>query len=252
MAEVLHKAFKLLELLKPNGESKEWGSAELARLAGYNTGTTHRILQIMNEHGIVSQNKQNKKFRLGFALTEYGYLAQSLYSIRELAYPFMEELANETNETIVLNILISSTEALLIDSIDSTHKLRIVEPIGLRLPLYIGASRKVMLANMRPDKQAESIRKFSWKARTQNTVIDENMLSQEINQIKQQGYAISRGETTVGTFGIAVPIFGGNGVEASLMIAGPDIRISEQRLIELVDKLKEKARRVSMLLGGHK
>jgi IclR family transcriptional regulator, KDG regulon repressor len=127
-----------------------------------------------------------------------------------------------------------------------------VEPLGLRLPLYIGASRKVMLANMRPDKQAESIRKFSWKARTQNTVIDENMLSQEINQIKQQGYAISRGETTVGTFGIAVPIFGGNGVEASLMIAGPDIRISEQRLIELVDKLKEKARRVSMLLGGHK
>lgn len=249
MAEVLNKAFTLLKLLKPKREQSEWSASELARITGYNVGTTHRILQIMQEHGLIYQNKQNKKFRLGFALVEYGFLARNLYSIRDLARPFMEELADSTNETIYLNVLLED-QAVLIDSVDSNHYLRISEPIGLRLPLHVGASRRVILAYMDTKKQEELIRQLTWKPRTEKTITQENQLRREMGKMKELGYAISFGETTIGTAGVASPVFGTNGVEASLSIAGPEVRFDNSRIPFFVEQITEKANRLSQILGG--
>lgn len=250
MAEVLSKAFTLLKMLKPINGKKEWSASELARQTGYHVGTTHRILQVMKEHGLVYQNKQNKKFSLGFALVEYGYLARSLYSIRDFARPFMEELAQITQETVYLTILSQNQEAVLIDSIDSTHNLRLVEPIGLTLPLYVGAARKVILAYMEPEKQEALIQNFTWEARTKQTIRNEKDLRQEIKQIRLQGYAVSYGETTEGTAGVAAPVFGSNGVEASLTIAGPEVRFTPERIPIIAKQLTKKARRLSQMIGG--
>jgi IclR family KDG regulon transcriptional repressor len=252
MAEVLNKAFTLLKLLKPDGACMEWGASELARISGYNVGTTHRILQIMQEHGLVYQNKQNKKFRLGFLLAEYGFLARNLYSIRDFALPVMEELANATRETVYLTILMENRDAVLIDSIDSSHYLRLVEPIGLRLPLYVGAARKVILANMNTERQEELIRQFTWETRTEKTITSEEELRKEIQQIKKQGYAVSFGETTIGTAGVGAPVFGNSGVEASLSVAGPEIRFDNETIPILVEQVTEKAKKLSRILGGHK
>jgi IclR family KDG regulon transcriptional repressor len=68
---LLFKAFTLLHLLKPRGGYTEWGAAELSRQAGYNPGTTHRILQDMLKTGFVHQNPKTKKFHLGSAFIEF-------------------------------------------------------------------------------------------------------------------------------------------------------------------------------------
>lgn len=250
MAGVLGKAFTLLQLLKPTNEQKEWSASELAHRSGYNVATTHRILQVMQKYGLVHQNRQNKKFSLGFTFAEYGYLARNIYTVNDFARPLMEELAQETEETVYLTILSPEQQAVLIDSIDSTHFLRLVEPIGLTLPLYIGAARKVLLAFMEPDKQAELISQFTWEARTQNTIVSESELRNEIKHIREIGYAVSFGETTEGTAGVAAPIFGRSGVEASLTVAGPDVRFSEQTILEIAEQLIEKTKRLSQLMGG--
>lgn len=250
MSEVLNKCVTLLNLLKPKDGCNEWGASELARLAGYNDATTHRILQDMLKYGLVGQNKSTKKFHLGYSLFELGYMARSLFSINEYARPHMEELANITGESIYLNILIDDNEALLIDSIDSSHHLRIVEPLGLRLPLHIGATRKIILAYLNKEKQDEYIKNCVLKSRTEKTIINETDLKEELIKIKKKGFAVSYGETTKGTAGVAVPIFGINKVEGSLGIATPDIRLNEENIAEYVELLLAKSKRISETLGG--
>jgi IclR family KDG regulon transcriptional repressor len=250
MSEVLNKAFTLLHLLKPRDEIKEWTAAELARIAGFNTATTHRILQDLTEFKIVSQNKENKKFHLGYSLIELGSLAKGLFTIRDLARPFMEEIEKITNESVYLTIPVDDKEGLLLDSIDSTHQLRIVEPLGERLPLHKGAARKVLLAYMSKEKQEEYINNYSLLLGKEKEIYKtEEELREEIKKIRDRGYSLSIGETVPGTAGVGVPIFGINGVEGSLCIGTPESRLDKDRITEYVELLLGYSRKISSALG---
>ncbi|WP_318508718.1 IclR family transcriptional regulator [Bacillus sp. T3] len=248
MSELLNKAFTLLSLLKPRDGRKEWGAGELSRIAGYNTATTHRILQDMQRYGFVGQNLESKKFFLGPTLIELGFQAQSLFSIRDIARPFMEKILKETGESVYLNILVNSNEALLVDSVDSDQQLRVFEPIGIRLPLHIAATRRVILAFMNLDEQENYIKHCKFEIRTSRTINNEDALLNDLKLIRMRGYAVSYGETTLGTAGIAVPIFGPKGIEGSLGIATPEIRLNEQRIVQFSELLKLYSKEISSLL----
>lgn len=251
MSELLNKAVTLIDLLKPNDGVKEKSSTELSKLSGFNDATTHRILKNLEKYRFVSQNPNTKKFYLGVALIELGSLARSQHTIIELAKYNMEKIAEETKESIYLNVLVDNKEALLLHSIDSIHKLRIVEPIGLKLPLHIGSTRRVILAYMDRHLQDKYIDNEKIEKRTEHTFTNKNMLRQELDLIKKQGYATSFEETTEGTAGVSVPIFGLNGVEASLSIATPNVRINPERISYLVSLLKKNAQEISQKLGGN-
>lgn len=112
-----------------------------------------RLLRIgffedLEKHGLVNQNTVTKKFHLGSALIELGFLARKQFTIQDFAKDAMQLIAEQTKESVYLNILLDDGNALLLDSIDSVHKLRIVEPVGLKLPLHIGGTRRVILAHL--------------------------------------------------------------------------------------------------------
>ncbi|MEK3937457.1 IclR family transcriptional regulator [Sporosarcina sp. FSL W7-1349] len=251
MSELLNKTFTLLDLLKPRDGHIEWGAAELARMAGYNTATTHRILKSLQKYEMVNQNPQTKKFHLGSALIELGYLAKDLFSsISDFAKPEMDILFEKTNEGIHLNILHGQNEAILIDFIESSFRLRVTEQLGLRLPLHVGAVRKVILAYMKPEEQEKYIANCNWEARTPNTDTNEKKLRENIADIKAQGFAVSHGETTLGTVGIAVPIFETDGVVGSLSIVVPDVRANEEIIPEYAALLLQSAYNISKKMNG--
>ncbi|GAA0339077.1 IclR family transcriptional regulator [Oceanobacillus oncorhynchi subsp. oncorhynchi] len=250
MSEVLNKAATLLNLLKPTDGVSERSATELAKLAKYNTATTHRILQDLEKHGLVNQNTVTKKFHLGSALIELGFLARKQFTIQDFAKDAMQLIAEQTKESVYLNILLDDGNALLLDSIDSVHKLRIVEPVGLKLPLHIGGTRRVILAHLDEVIREKYMEEVQLEKRTAYTLGDKEKLKKELEKIREQGYAISFGETTEGTAGISVPIFGWDGVEASLSIATPDVRLSKERVPEFASLLKKYSNEISKNLGG--
>lgn len=250
MSEVLTKAFTLLNLLKPRDDIKEWSAAELARIAGFNTATTHRILQDLAHFGIVCQNKESKKFYLGYALIELGSQAKGLFTIRDIARPYMEEIEKITNESVYLTIPVDDKEGLLLDTIDSSHQLRIVELIGERLPLHMGAARKAILAFMSEEKQEAYIKNYNLSFGKENKIhIKEEELREEIKNIRDRGYSLSIGETVPGTAGVGVPIFGINGVEGSLCIGTPEARLHKDTITKFVKLLLDFSKRISSALG---
>src|SRR5699024_3884919 len=115
--------------------------------------------------------------------------------------------------------------------------------------LHIGGTRRVILAHMDRALKENYIKNVKLEKRTKYTFTNKNKLREEPDLIQDRGYALSYGETTEGTAGISVPLFGMDGVEASLSIATPDVRLSSERIPKLALLLKKHAKEISKKLG---
>jgi DNA-binding IclR family transcriptional regulator len=143
LMSVISKAIHILDYLVPQGIEKEVSVTEISRELDMPVQSVHRILASLSEHGFVSQNNKTKKYKLGLSIMKYGFLMWDSLRFRSIARPFMEELSRQTKETVYLATR-ENTEGVYIDNIDSPQLLKISEPIGLRLPLVIGASNRVI------------------------------------------------------------------------------------------------------------
>ncbi|WP_138754408.1 IclR family transcriptional regulator [Paenibacillus sinopodophylli] len=249
MSGVISKAIQLLDLLLPQGKEKELSVTEMSRELGMPVQSVHRILGSLMEHGFVAQNARTKKYKLGLSIMEYGFLMWDSLMLRTVARPFMEELSQKTKETVYLATR-ENAEGVYIDSVDSPQILKISEPIGLKLPLFIGASNRVILAYL-PRKTQESIlAEVDWDNVPSLKPLSEAYIEEEILIIHRQGYAITEGEATEGTTGIAAPIFSyENRVIGSLNTAGPTFRFTEETVRKYSLLVKKYADAISEELG---
>src|SRR5690606_16551378 len=75
-------------------------------------------------------------------------------------------------------------------------------------------------------------------------------LLDDLLQVRQQGYALNRGEWREDVSGLGAPVFDGHGqVVGALGISLPSIRATAERLPELIAPLREAAASTSALLG---
>jgi DNA-binding IclR family transcriptional regulator len=75
-------------------------------------------------------------------------------------------------------------------------------------------------------------------ARTENTITDRETLFEEIEQIREQGYALNLGEDLEGIHAVGVPLVFEGEVKGALSIAGPAHCMGRDRCeTELVDRL---------------
>jgi len=145
----------------------------------------------------------------------------------------MEKIHDFTKETVILSVM-SEDSALCIERIDSTNPIKVSSEIGRRLPLYAGASPKVLLAFMPLDHSRKIIDEIELQPFTINTITDKNILYNHLEKIRRDGFAISHGELTDNVIEISVPIFNlKHQIVASLGVAGPDFRMKNN-----VEKIK--------------
>ncbi len=240
MSDVISKSIRLLHALKPSEQEQEWGATELSKRLDMPVQTVHRLLSTLAKHGIVYKNKETRKFRLGLTLMHLGFMVWENLSVRNIARPIMEQLTVRTRESCYLTVR-EGNEGIFVDSVDSPQLLRIAEPVGMRLPLYKGASKKVILAHLPTKKQLSILNEL-------NSPIEP--LQPELEKIKKNGYAISFGETTEGTASVAAPIFNwDNQPIGSISIAGPEIRFKNEIMDYFIFEVKNAALEISEELG---
>lgn len=86
---------------------------------------------------------------------------------------------------------------------------------------------------------------------TPETITDQKVLAQKLDDIKLRGYEINRGEREKEVAAIAAPIYNHErNVEAALTVVGPVQRFSRNREDELISHLLEATRKLSELLGA--
>lgn len=233
-------------------KEKELGVTELSRRLNLHKSTIHRILITLEDEGFIVKNQITQKYYLGIKLFELGHIVQNQMEIRTYALPIMKELAQETEESIDLNI-ISDDKRVSIEKIESPHDIRRIIQLGKSLPLYCGSSGKALLAFL-PDEEIDRfIKKEKLVKLGPNTITDPKKLKEHLKEIKGKGYAISFEERVLGSASIAAPILDYSGkVIASLSVSGPISRFNEKKIPPFISLVKEAADRISSLLGYHK
>ena len=114
-------------------------------------------------------------------------------------------------------------------------------PPGQRFPLHCTACGKAILAHLPSDRVQEIIDEVGLPAMTENTVTDEGTLLEELEQIREQGYARCSEESVHGIRTVAAPVLTADGtVLGSISISGPVSRITGDRFRKtLPDQLIE-------------
>jgi DNA-binding IclR family transcriptional regulator len=123
---------------------------------------------------------------------------------------------------------------------ESPQPLRHVVHVGDELPLWAGASAKVLLRDATPALLA---RVASTSPYGEGHV---RRMQEWIGDAAQKGYAVSNGEREEGLSAVAVPILGRSGtVIAALTLSGPTMRFTEERVDTFVKALLAAAQQMS-------
>jgi IclR family acetate operon transcriptional repressor len=218
------RAFAILEWMV-DAAGTSWGLREIAKGTGMHPSTLYRVLSHLEAGGLVQQDPETDRYGLGLGFLRLAWKAADRNSVREVALPAMKALVDATGETALLALSDPMRhEMLLAATVDSPHPIRQIRQVGEWLPVTAGATGLAVLAFL-PEAEQRAILARPLPAITPQTITDPAALTRALARIRQQGYAITRGERTPGAVGIAAPVFGA----AGNCIGSVGITLPEQR-----------------------
>lgn len=221
------------------------GVSELARELGLMKSNVHRLLKTLEHHRFVRKNEASGRYECTLRLWEIGSVIAERIDVKSVAAPYMAALAERTSETVHLSIL-DGIEVLYIDKIDSPQPVRAYSRVGGRAPAYCVATGKSLLA-FEPEAKLEKLELTKF---TPRTITSPDALKRELARIREQGYAVNRGEWRASVCGLAAPIFSSSQRPvAALGISGPIDRLPPGVLRDLTPVVVESARAISRELG---
>ncbi len=226
---VLAKVRLILEAFPPDAEGLSL--SQLTRRTGLSKATVHRLSQELVSWGALE--RAGLGYRLGMRLFELGQNVPRQRVLREIAMPFLEDLAHTTQETVHCAVR-DGTDVLYIEKLGGHRSVARPSRTGGRMPLHCTATGKVLLAYA-PSHVMEEMLHRPLRRLTARTVVAPGLLREELARIQASGYAIESEEARVGYLAVAAPVRGAHGrVAAAVSVAAPVSRTQMRRLVPAV------------------
>jgi DNA-binding IclR family transcriptional regulator len=245
MPRTIRKATKVLDLFSL--ERPEWGVNEVARALGFPKSTTSELMSSLAEQRLLSRTVKGR-YRLGWRLFELSQTLLDTTEFRVEARRVMEELVRRWRETVHLAVL-DGVQAVYIEKLQPTPAVKIkISRTGARLPAHCSGVGKVLLAHCEWEYVAELLKDQGLPALTGNTITNFDVLAEELEQVREQGYAYDEEETSVGLCCVAAPIYDSGGkVVASISLSVPAYRLHPKKdeytaaILDAADRISENA-----------
>lgn len=243
----VHRAFRLLEILSESLSGL--GVSDLARKTGWPKSSIHNILGTLASDGFVTQDPVSNRYRMTLKLFSVSGSVVEAIDIRDIAYPFLIELAEATGETVNLGIM-DGTQAIYVDTIPGSSAIRANTWPGKRLPIHRTALGKVLVAEL-PDNQLEAIvKETGLKRSTPNTHTKLKDLKQDLERVRKLGYAVDDEEDEIGMrcVGVAVRDYRGLAT-AAMSVTALARRLPLEAISGLAKTMRATANKISGQLG---
>jgi DNA-binding IclR family transcriptional regulator len=223
--------------------------SELARQLQLDRSTTYRILLSLEKCGLAEKNNKTGEYSLGVAAFEIGNTYLRRMDFIQISKPIMTDLALKVQETVHLAVL-SDTEIVYVDKVDSPRTLGVMSKIGQSAPVYCTALGKVLLAHQPKDELSSLIDRIKLKPFTQNTITSKKRLAEELKVIREKGYAVDQREYEEDVECIGAPIRNHLGdTIAALSISGPQRKMDTPLEKQYVSQVVEAAALISSKMG---
>ena len=245
MSGTVGKALRLLELLSTYDTPVRL--SELSRDAEMNKSTAYRMLETMRQLGYVQQDEPNGRYMITTKMWQIGVRAFQRLDIRNIAKPYLDTLAKETDEPAVLAI-IEGNEVVIVDRAASSQAIQTVSQIGSRTPIHCSSLGKAFLMVEAEEKLQQIKRPFQqFTPRTITRIAD---LRQDVEAAISAGVATAFDEFDEGVSGVSAPILGSDGkVHCTIGITLPTSRAEGEQFEVCKTIVREQADLFSAQLG---
>lgn len=241
---IVNVTIDLMEFLLASGR-KPQSVSKIARHLTITRSRAFRILKTLEARGYVEVDKENQGYRLGLKLLEMGEGVREFLDLRRIAEPFLRELARKTGDVALL-IVLRNNVAVCIDRYQGSYSLQGGTQIGVPLPLHVGASPKLLLANLSEPEREKLIDEMELTPFTPYTITSREELKQRLEEILIQGYSIDIEDFEIGINAIGAPVRDHSGnVVAGVTLTTPAARWDEARKMKLVETIVETADQIS-------
>jgi DNA-binding IclR family transcriptional regulator len=224
------------------------GVSDLAERLGLTRPTVHGLLQTLQAHGFVEQDRDSEKYQLGPSLLHLGNSYLDLNELRGRSIVHAERLADRTGAAVRVGVLHGPSVIVVHHVFAPDRPFQVLE-VGAQLPAHASALGKAMLAHaprVVADLTAEPLERLTGKT------LGQTALRKQLAEVAESGIARERDEAVLGESSVAAPIFdhGGHAIGA-IGVVGDTERIIPRRPAKgITAAVLEAARGVSRDLGA--
>jgi DNA-binding IclR family transcriptional regulator len=242
---------RAMEILSALGQGKPQQSlSQLSQSLSLPKTTVHRLIATLEEGGFVKQDPTTRCYGLGSKILELAGALLKQIDLRTVAYPYLEELALATRQTVSLAIL-EGTDLVYLENFSRGAVFQQPAQIGLRLPAFCRGLGKAILAFLPDSKQQELLEKIDFIPQTPKTITDLTEYKNHLLQVRRQGYAVDNEEAAQGCKCIASPIFDfSRRAIAAVSLSGPAQDFTPEKMAQYTELVLETGRKISKAMGG--
>ncbi|MBH5318948.1 IclR family transcriptional regulator [Paenibacillus sp. GSMTC-2017] len=234
---------RALDILLCFTSKTDWAMTEIAEYVGLHKSTVHRMLATLEEKGFIERDRSTERYHLGLKVWELSANLSRTDDQATIWLPEMVRIRDELGETVSIYVR-DGSERIRMQAVQSNQAVRRVAPVGVRLPLYAGASSKVLIAYSDPIVQDNLLQAPTWPS-----YIDMEQYRRQLQEIMVNGYATSFEEREPGAAALSSPILDRNGnLAAALSVSGPASRMTMDTMRAYAPIMMDAARRMGTMI----
>ena len=199
------------------------GITEVANRLDLPKSTVHNHVSTLlgNEYVV----KEGSTYRVGLRFLEFGEYIRNRMPMYDVARPEVERLADETGE--LANLLVEEHgKGVYLCRVKGDQAVRLDTYAGMRVHLHCTALGKAVLAYLPEERVREIVDAHGLPERTDATITDEEELFEELDGIRERGYASDTEERVAGLRCAAAPIRNLDGDPlGAISVSGPTSRM---------------------------
>jgi DNA-binding IclR family transcriptional regulator len=243
----IDRCFQVLEILCDSGRGLPLG--DIAEKADIPKSATHRMLGSLCDAGYVVQ-LPSKDYRLSLSLPALGIRFLTNTNLLNECQQVLDELAADVGE-LVRMCLVNDDNLTWIAKAQGAKNSLLVDPVmGQKVALHATATGKIWLSSLTTEEALRHVLRDGFGTPDDHgpkvlQTVEE--LQEDLKQTRERGYGLAIEEADPGIVALAVGLQGNSDDQAlagTLSIAGPHSRLSEERLVSFVPKLKAAAKRL--------
>ncbi|CAM3260631.1 HTH-type transcriptional regulator KipR [Arthrobacter ulcerisalmonis] len=199
-----NNASRFVEILLEFSRHRTLTAAQITKITGIPASAVYRHLTTLVNSGFVAQTKRRGQYSAG---PESLRLAANFHQESMVKGRITEQLLqlSEDTEELAAYLVVSGVEALCVEAIEGPQMLRCSYSPGRSQPLHKGASALVLLAHLGVVEQQDVIGSLDLGDPATAA------LQQEIQLVRDRGFALSYGAVDAGVWGVSFPVIDDGG-----------------------------------------
>lgn len=241
------RGFDVLQAFQSTDDFLSHG--QISERTGLPGPTVTRILHTLQVLRYISVHDSGKFYKLHPHLLSLGYPVLARYDIRQVARPFMQELADHCRGTVGLGVRDGAEMIYIERARDKTVVTAHPIDIGSRMPVATTAQGRAWLAGQ-PSWALEDIFADLAAGYADDWPKVRPSVARAVEAYREKGYVTSIGEWEAATNAVGVPVFLRDGTCLALTCGGPSHRIKRGMIEDLGRRTIELAAQISRLDAG--